>query len=398
MSANIILGVTGGIAAYKMLSAASSLTKSGFNVYTIMTDSAAEFISPLTFHSITHLPVEKDLFSSWSSGEVKHIELADKADLCLVAPATANFIGKAASGIADDLLTTVTLAVQAPILIAPSMNVHMYENKIVQKNMKFLEEELNYKIITPESGYLACGYEGRGRLPEPEILVETVKMFLNKKDLKGKRVMISAGPTRERIDPVRYISNYSSGRMGYALARSAAFRGAEVTLVSGPVNIDKPLGVDIINVNSAEEMKNAVLQKFSKQDIVIMAAAVADYRPKEEKSEKIKKSDNNINLSLNLERTEDILFNLGQEKRNDQILIGFAAESESLLENARKKLKKKNADYIIANDISSKKIGFGSKNNQVSILSGEGVSEFPIMNKEKLADKIFDYIIDAERK
>src|SRR6056297_1609081 len=281
MSANIILGVTGGIAAYKMLNVASNLTKSGFNVYTIMTDSAAEFVSPLTFHSITHLPVEKDLFSSWNSREVKHIELADKADLCLIAPATANFIGKASGGIADDLLTTVILAVQSPILIAPSMNVHMYENKIVQKNLKFLEEELGYKIITPDSGYLACGYEGRGRLPEPEMLVESVKMFLKKKDLKGKKVMISAGPTREAIDPVRYISNFSSGRMGYALARAAAFRGAEVTLISGPVSLEKPLGVDLVNVESADEMNNIVLQNFSEQDIIVMAAAVADYRPKE---------------------------------------------------------------------------------------------------------------------
>ncbi len=398
MSANIILGVTGGIAAYKMLNVASNLTKSGFNVYTIMTDSAAEFVSPLTFHSITHLPVEKDLFSSWNSREVKHIELADKADLCLIAPATANFIGKASGGIADDLLTTVILAVQSPILIAPSMNVHMYENKIVQKNLKFLEEELGYKIITPDSGYLACGYEGRGRLPEPEMLVESVKMFLKKKDLKGKKVMISAGPTREAIDPVRYISNFSSGRMGYALARAAAFRGAEVTLISGPVSLEKPLGVDLVNVESADEMNNIVLQNFSEQDIIVMAAAVADYRPKEKKNKKIKKSNSVINSNLELERTEDILLNLGTRKRNDQILIGFAAETESLLENARKKLKKKNADYIIANDISNKKIGFGSKDNKVSILTGKGVSEFPIMDKEKLADKIFDYIIDAEKK
>src|SRR6056297_648485 len=256
MSANIVLGVTGGIAAYKTLQVASTLTKLGHNVYTIMTESAAEFINPITFHSITHLPVESKLFSTTTS-EVKHIGLADKADLFLIAPATANFIAKAAAGIADDLLTTVILATEAPIMVAPSMNVHMFENQIVQRNMDILED-YGYDIITPASGYLACGYTGKGRLPEPERLVEEVKYKLCPKDLKNKKVLITAGPTQESIDPVRFLTNHSSGKMGYALARAASYRGAEVKLISGPSELDNPLGVELIKIETAEELKKEV--------------------------------------------------------------------------------------------------------------------------------------------
>lgn len=394
MSANIVLGVTGGIAAYKSLQVASSLTKLNHNVYTIMTESAAEFINPITFHSITHLPVESKLFSTTTS-EVKHIGLADKADLFLIAPATANFIAKAAAGIADDLLTTVILATQAPIMIAPSMNVHMFENPIVQSNLKTLEE-FGYKIITPEAGYLACGYQGKGRLPEPERLVEEIKKELSKKDLQNKKILITAGPTREAIDPVRFLTNHSSGKMGYALARAASYRGAEVKLVSGPTELELPLGVELVSVESAEEMKKEVFKESDTADIIIMAAAVADYRPQKYSSQKIKKKDGNLNL--NLERTTDILAELGKRKENSQLLIGFAAESENLLENAQQKLRKKQADYIIANDISNKNIAFGSDKNQVSILSEEGITKLPLLDKEKLAEKIFDYIIGAERK
>jgi phosphopantothenoylcysteine decarboxylase/phosphopantothenate--cysteine ligase len=394
MSANIVLGVTGGIAAYKSLEVASRLTKLDYNVYTIMTEAAAEFIKPITFHSLTHLPVESKLFSTTTS-EVKHIGLADKADLFLIAPATANFIAKAAAGIADDLLTTVILAAQAPIMIAPSMNVHMFENPVVQRNMKTLEE-LGYKIITPDAGYLACGYTGRGRLPAPERLVEGIKKELSQKDLKNKKVLITAGPTREAIDPVRFLTNYSSGKMGYALAKAASYRGADVKLISGPTNLESPLGVNLIKVKSAADMKNEVLKEAETADIIIMAAAIADYRPQEYSTQKIKKEDRALNI--NLERTTDILAELGKRKKNSQLLIGFAAESENLLENAQQKLRKKRADYIVANDISDKNIAFGSDKNKVSILSEEGSTKLPLMDKDKLAHKIFNYIIDSERK
>ncbi|TDX48164.1 phosphopantothenate-cysteine ligase /phosphopantothenoylcysteine decarboxylase [Halanaerobium congolense] len=393
MSANIVLGVTGGIAAYKSVQIASNLTKLNHNVYTIMTESAVEFVSPLTFHSITHLPVENDLFTS-SGEEVKHIDLADKADLFLIAPATANFIAKAAAGIADDLLTTVLLATQAPIMIAPSMNVHMFENPIVQKNMKTLAD-LGFNIITPDSGYLACGYTGKGRLPEPERLVEEVKRKLSKKDLKNKKVVITAGPTRESLDPVRFLSNYSSGKMGYALAKAASYRGAEVKLISGPSAVEVPLGVELAQIETAEEMKEAVFAEYKNADLVIMAAAVSDYRPQEIMTEKIKKSGEN--LVLKLERTTDILAELGKNKKNSQLLVGFAAESENLLENAQKKLSKKQADYIIANDISNQSIGFGSDKNQVSILSKEGIVKLPTADKEKLAHQILNYILSGQK-
>jgi len=393
MSANIVLGVTGGIAAYKSVQIASNLTKLNHNVYTIMTESAVEFVSPLTFHSITHLPVENDLFTS-SGEEVKHIDLADKADLFLIAPATANFIAKAAAGIADDLLTTVLLATQAPIMIAPSMNVHMFENPIVQKNMKTLAD-LGFNIITPDSGYLACGYTGKGRLPEPERLVEEVKRKLSKKDLKNKKVVITAGPTRESLDPVRFLSNYSSGKMGYALAKAASYRGAEVKLISGPSAVEVPLGVELAQIETAEEMKEAVFAEYKNADLVIMAAAVSDYRPQEIMTEKIKKSGEN--LVLKLERTTDILAELGKNKKSSQLLVGFAAESENLLENAQKKLSKKQADYIIANDISNQSIGFGSDKNQVSILCEESIVKLPTADKEKLAHQILNYILSGQK-
>lgn len=394
MSANIVLGVTGGIAAYKSLEIASSLTKLNHNVYTIMTEAATEFVNPITFHSITHLPVETELFSS-TTKEVKHIGLADKADLFLIAPATANFIAKAAAGMADDLLTTAILAAQAPIMIAPSMNVHMFENPVVQRNMQTLED-LGYNIITPDAGYLACGYKGKGRLPEPERLVEEIKRKLSKKDLKNKKILITAGPTREAVDPVRFFTNYSSGKMGYALAKAAAYRGAKVKLISGPTELNPPLGVELIKVESAAEMKEEVFKEFETTDIVIMAAAVADYRPLKYNDQKIKKTEDD--LTLKFERTTDILAELGKIKKNSQLLVGFAAESENLLANAQQKLRKKQADYIIANDISNKNIAFGSDKNQVSILSEEGSTRLPILEKEKLAHKIFDYISGSARK
>ncbi|SFL29173.1 bifunctional phosphopantothenoylcysteine decarboxylase/phosphopantothenate--cysteine ligase CoaBC [Halanaerobium salsuginis] len=394
MAANIVLGVTGGIAAYKMLQVASNLTKLNHNVYTIMTESATKFINPLTFHSLTHLPVETDLFSS-TSNEVKHIELADQADVFLIAPASANFLGKAAAGIADDLLTTVILASRAPIIVAPSMNVHMFENQIVQQNMTVLAER-GYQIISPAAGYLACGYTGKGRLPEPELLVEAVLKELSKKDLTGKNILITAGPTREAIDPVRFISNNSSGKMGYALAKAAAYRGADVTLISGPTALTPPVGVNYIAVKTAAEMKTEVDNNFSKSDITIMAAAVADYRPLQTNSEKLKKSTGNLKVELT--RTTDILAEIAKNKRKDQLVVGFAAESQNLLANAQKKLEEKAADFIIANDISLPDLGFGSNNNKITILTGESKTTLPVQSKEKLAHKIFDYLIDSGRK
>lgn len=390
MSANIVLGVTGGISAYKSVQIASELTKLNHNVYTIMTESATEFVSPLTFHSITHLPVESKLFNT-TTKEVKHIELADKADLVLVAPATANFIGKAAAGIADDLLTTVLLAVQAPIIIAPSMNVHMFENPVVQRNMKTLTE-LGYDIITPDSGYLACGYTGKGRLPAPQRFIKEVQRKLSKKDLKNKKVIITAGPTRESLDPVRFFTNHSSGKMGYALAKAASYRGAEVRLISGPSKLEAPLGVDLKKIETAAELKESVLKEAEDADIIIMAAAVSDYKPKNFSSRKVKKSAGD--LVLELERNSDILAELGKNKKDSQILIGFAAETDHLLENAEQKLRKKRADYIIANDISNKNIGFESDKNQVSILSSEKTIELPTADKEKIANQIFDFILN----
>lgn len=394
MAANIVLGVTGGIAAYKMLQVASNLTKLNHNVYTIMTESATKFINPLTFHSLTHFPVETDLFSS-TSNEVKHIELADQADVFLIAPASANFLGKAAAGIADDLLTTVILASRAPIIVAPSMNVHMFENQIVQQNMTVLAER-GYQIISPAAGYLACGYTGKGRLPEPELLVEAVLKELSKKDLTGKNILITAGPTREAIDPVRFISNNSSGKMGYALAKAAAYRGADVTLISGPTALTPPVGVNYIAVKTAAEMKTEVDNNFSKSDITIMAAAVADYRPLQTNSEKLKKSTGNLKVELT--RTTDILAEIAKNKRKDQLVVGFAAESQNLLANAQKKLEEKAADFIIANDISLPDLGFGSNNNKITILTGESKTTLPVQSKEKLAHKIFDYLIDSGRK
>lgn len=394
MSANIVLGVTGGIAAYKSVQLASSLTKLDYNVYTIMTKAATEFVSPLTFHSTTHLPVATDLFKS-SSNEVQHIELADKADLFLIAPATANFIAKAAAGIGDDLLTTAILATRAPILLAPSMNVHMFENPIVQRNMQSLEE-LSFKIITPDAGYLACGYTGKGRLPDPERLVEEVKKELREKDLENKKIVITAGPTRESVDPVRFLTNHSSGKMGYSLAKAASYRGADVKLISGPTALKEPLGVDLKMIETAAEMKNAVFSEAEDADIIIMAAAVSDYRPKEEKNQKIKKDDDIFKLEL--ERTTDILAELGKRKNKSQLLIGFAAESEDLINNAEKKLIKKNADYIIANDISKKDIAFGSDSNQVTILSKDNQLKLPRIEKDELAQKILDYVLNIDNK
>ena len=361
----VVLGVTGGIACYKALDVASMLRKKDVEVNVIMTKSATEFVTPLTFQSISQNRVVCDMFEEPKAWEIQHISLAKKADVLLVAPATANIIGKVVNGIADDMLSTTIMATKAKVIFAPAMNTNMYENKIVQENIQKLKS-LGYEFIEPASGRLACGDSGKGKLEKPEIIVDTVMCALEKeKDLLGKTVLITAGPTRANIDPVRFVSNNSSGKMGYKLAREARNRGANVILVSGPTNEERITGIETINIITNEEMYNAVMKYYDEADIVIKAAAVADYKPKKYSEQKIKKGDEELVISM--VRDRDILFELGKNKKN-QILVGFAAESQNLIENAVKKLDKKNLDFIVANDISRKDIGFSSDLNEVYIL------------------------------
>ena len=367
MSKCVVIGVTGGIAVYKALDVISALRKKDIEVHVIMTESASKFVNPLTFQSISQNMVVTDMFAEPKAWEIQHISLAQKADLMLVAPATANIIGKISNGIADDMLSTTIMATKAKVLIAPAMNTNMYENKIVQNNISKLKD-FGYKFIEPASGRLACGDVGIGKLADVNTIVERVLEELEEKeqDLLGKKVLISAGPTIAPIDPVRYITNRSTGKMGYAIAQEARERGAEVVLVSGPTNLNPPKDVKIINIKTNEEMKNEILQYFEWADIVIKSAAVADYKPKQYSKEKIKKGDGDLNLCLT--RDNDILKSLGEIKTH-QILVGFAAESNNVLENANKKLKNKNLDFIVANDITSSDTGFGSEDNKVVIIS-----------------------------
>ncbi|MFW5985263.1 MAG: bifunctional phosphopantothenoylcysteine decarboxylase/phosphopantothenate--cysteine ligase CoaBC [Halanaerobiaceae bacterium] len=391
MKENVLLGITGGIAAFKMASLASMLTKKGYNVFTIMTESATEFISPLTFRSITGNPVETDLFSPPEHYDIKHISLADKADILLISPATANFIGKMAGGIADDLLSTLVLSVDIPVLIAPSMNTKMYNNFSVRDNIKYLNEN-GIKVIEPESGKLACGTTGKGRMPEPETLFAFIQKNLTENILQDKKILISAGPTREPLDPVRFLSNYSSGKMGYALARSASYYGGDVTLVSGPVELKAPLGVEKIAVSTACEMYEQIINRAPEHDIIIMTAAVSDFRPEKLLEDKIKKSGQK-NRQLKLTANPDILSKLGEIKSEEQILVGFAAESQDIIENARQKLVEKNLDYIIANDIAKSDTGFGSDDNEIYIINDNQKTHYSKRPKEELADIILQELI-----
>ncbi|MDZ7672199.1 MAG: bifunctional phosphopantothenoylcysteine decarboxylase/phosphopantothenate--cysteine ligase CoaBC [Halanaerobiales bacterium] len=387
---SILLGISGGIAAYKMAHVASSLTKEGHDVHVVMTESAQRFITPTTFRAITGLPVETDLFTEPKKHEVKHISLADKTDLVLLGPATANIIGKIANGIADDLLTTLMTAVRAPVLIAPAMNVNMYNNSIIQDNISYLKEK-GYKFISPSEGMLACGYTGKGRLPEPEVLLEYIYKELTKKDLENKKILITAGPTRETIDPVRYITNNSSGKTGFALAKNAVYRGAEVTLISGPTDLQPPIGLNFIKINSANDLYKQVMGCYQDFDIIIMAAAVADFTTKNISENKIKKAKEE-NLTINLKRTKDILSELSKKISDNQKLVGFAAESENLVENAKSKLKRKNLDMIVANDIKNNDI-FGSNQSEVIILTKDSQLNIERSSKEVIADKILDTLI-----
>ena len=393
MSKCVVIGVTGGIAVYKALDVISALRKKDIEVHVIMTESASKFVNPLTFQSISQNMVVTDMFAEPKAWEIQHISLAQKADLMLVAPATANIIGKISNGIADDMLSTTIMATKAKVLIAPAMNTNMYENKIVQNNISKLKD-FGYKFIEPASGRLACGDVGIGKLADVNTIVERVLEELEEKeqDLLGKKVLISAGPTIAPIDPVRYITNRSTGKMGYAIAQEARERGAEVVLVSGPTNLNPPKDVKIINIKTNEEMKNEILQYFEWADIVIKSAAVADYKPKEYSEEKIKKGDGDLNLCLT--RDNDILKSLGEIKTH-QILVGFAAESNNVLENANKKLKNKNLDFIVANDITSSDKGFGSEDNKVVILSkNDEKLELEKMSKKEVASNIFDMILE----
>lgn len=386
----IILGVTGGIAVYKAAELTRLLIKAGANVHVVMTRGAAEFVAPLTFQTLSKNPVHTEMFSLTQEAEVGHISLADRADLFVIAPATANIIGKIANGIADDLLTTSVMATKAPVLLAPAMNCNMYENPIVQGNMKRLKG-YGYHFIDSETGELACGYEGKGRMAGPSDIMEEVEAILSPKDLKGERILITAGPTFEAVDPVRFIGNRSSGKMGYALAKMALRRGADVTLISGPSSLKPPRGSMFIAVESGGEMEKAVISNLKDATSVIMAAAVSDYRPAKAESEKMKKGKGT--LSIDFEKTSDILSAIGK-KKGKRLLIGFAAETENLVANARKKLKEKNLDLIVANNVKEPGAGFGVDTNIVTIIDKKGnIEELPKMSKEEVAWRVLDWVI-----
>lgn len=388
---SVVLGVSGGIAVYKALDVVSRLKKADIDVDVIMTKSATEFVTPLSFQSLSQNKVIVDMFDEPKYWEIQHISLAKKADLMVIVPATANIIGKVANGIADDMLSTTIMATKAKVIFAPAMNTNMYENPIIQDNIQKLKN-YGYGFIEPSSGRLACGDTGRGKLEDTEIIVEHILSALNEeKDLLGKKVIVTAGPTISPIDPVRYITNRSTGKMGYAIAKEARDRGAEVTLISGPTNLRPPVGMEVINVNTNEEMLKAILYKYENSDIIIKSAAVADYKAKEYSNKKIKKAEGD--LSLVFERDNDILKTLGERKTN-QVLVGFAAESNDLLENAEGKLKKKNLDYIVANDITSKDTGFASDDNKVVILGRDGERiHLDKMTKGQVAKELFDIIV-----
>ena len=393
----IVLGITGGIAAYKAVEVASRLRQAGAEVHVIMTKEAREFVTELTFREISGNPVASDMWAPVAHWNVAHIALAKMADLMLIAPATANILSKAALGIADDMLTTTLLATKAPIFFAPAMNSNMYENPVTQQRIAELKER-GCHIIEPASGHLACNVNGVGRLPEPEDIVAAIdRFFLGAETLRGKKVLVTAAGTLEPIDPVRFIGNRSSGRMGYAIAEEAAARGADVVLVSGPSALVPPAGMlRIVKVETTAEMREAVLSEFTDSDIVIKAAAVADYRPKEVAANKIKK--NNEELTLVLEKNPDILLELGKLKKPDQVLVGFAAETQKLLEYAKAKLEKKNLDFIVANDITKPNAGFNTETNLIKILARDGsIEEFPLLSKHTLAAIILDRIMALQK-
>lgn len=391
----VILGVAGGIAAYKSASLASLLVKAGASVHVIMTENAKNFINPITFETLTGHKCISDTFDRNFAFQVEHVSLAKSTDIILVAPATANVIAKLAHGIADDMLTTTILASKTPKLIAPAMNTGMYENPATQDNLKLLSK-YGMKIITPASGRLACGDSGIGKMPEPELLYEhVVQEIAFQKDMKGLRVLVTAGPTQEAIDPVRYITNHSSGKMGYHIAKICMQRGADVTLVTGKTALAPPIAVTVVPVLSAKDMYDAVTEKSDTMDIIIKAAAVADYRPAYVSPEKMKKAD--ASLSISLERTDDILNYLGEHKKDGQFLCGFSMETENMLENSRKKLEKKHLDMIVANNLKQKGAGFEGDTNILTILTPDSVTELELMSKEEASSILVDHILKLFR-
>ena len=385
----VLLGITGSIAAYKIAYLASALVKQGAKVHVLMTKNAVNFINPITFETLTGNKCLVDTFDRNFEFSVEHVALAKAADVFLIAPASANVIGKIAHGIADDMLTTTVMACTCRKIISPAMNTRMYENPILQDNLKVLER-YGMEVIRPAEGYLACGDTGAGKMPEPEVLLEYIlREAAWEKDLAGKRILVTAGPTQEAIDPVRYITNHSSGKMGYAIARAAAFRGAEVTLVTGPVHLAPPLFVNTVPVVSAQDMFEAVTERSVAQDIIIKAAAVADYTPVERADQKVKKKEGD--LSIPLKRTQDILAWLGEHRREGQFLCGFSMETEHLLENSRAKLAKKHVDMIAANSLRAEGAGFGTDTNRITLITADGDRELP-MSKEEAAHQILTEI------
>lgn len=389
----IVLGVTGSIAAYKIASLASMLVKQHASVHVIMTQNATNFINPITFETLTGHKCLVDTFDRNFEFQVEHVSLAKQADLMLIAPASANVIGKMAHGIADDMLTTTVLACKAPVYVSPAMNTNMYANPIVQDNLRTLET-YGMKVIDPASGYLACGDTGAGKMPEPQTLFAYIEAELaHKKDLSGKRVLITAGATQEALDPVRYLTNHSTGKMGYALAKAAMVRGAQVTLVSGQTNLEPPLFVDLVPIISAQDMYEAVESRFDETDVLIMAAAVADYRPKEYVDQKIKKkTGDNV---LELARTTDIIGTLSARKKPGQFLCGFSMETEHMLENSKKKLQQKHLDMIVANNLRTEGAGFGKDTNVVTLIREDGQMELPKLSKLEVSHRILDEIVQS---
>ena len=387
----VLLGGTGSIAGYKIASLASALKKLHADVHVLMTENATNFINPITFETLTGNKCLVDTFDRNFQYSVEHVSLAKKADVVMLAPASANVIGKIAHGIADDMLTTTIMACKCKKIVAPAMNTNMFENPIVQDNLKVLEH-YDYEVISPAVGYLACGDTGAGKMPEPEFLLEYIlREIAREKDMKGLRVLVTAGPTQESIDPVRYITNHSTGKMGYAIAKVCMQRGADVTLVTGPTSIEKPQFVNVVPSTTAREMFEEVTGRAEEQDIIIKAAAVADYRPRYVSDEKVKKKDDD--LALEMERTDDILAYLGTHKTEGQFLCGFSMETENMLENSRKKLKKKNLDMIVANSLKMEGAGFGGNTNVVTVITEDFEKELGKLTKEETADRILDQIL-----
>ena len=391
----VLLCVSGSIAAYKIAYLASALKKLKADVHVLMTRNATNFINPITFETLTENKCLVDTFDRNFEFSVEHVSLAKAADVVLVAPASANVIAKLAHGLADDMLTTTVLACTCKKIISPAMNTRMFENPITQDNLKICEH-YGMEVISPASGYLACGDTGAGKMPEPEVLLQYIlKEVQYEKDLKGQKILVTAGPTREAIDPVRYITNHSTGKMGYAIAKTAALRGAEVTLVSGPTEVEPPMFVNFVPVVTAKDMFEAVTGRSDEMDAVIKAAAVADYRPKFVNTEKTKKKDGD--MAIELERTDDILKWLGEHKKDSQFLCGFSMETEHMLENSRAKLKKKNLDMIVANNLKVAGAGFGTDTNVVTMIRENKETELPIMSKEEVAGAILDEIFEIKR-